>query len=88
VVNKGFGGFNAFFQQMEREIPHLLAGAGLFKFNVFFGLALPWFPSSGDLRSDCWNSDSAKVSSNFPGHRFIQRAELRRSGIRLPFVDK
>jgi SSS family solute:Na+ symporter len=48
VVNKGFGGFNAFFQQMEKEIPHLLAGAGLFKFKVFFGLALPWlfFPLS------------------------------------------
>jgi SSS family solute:Na+ symporter len=42
VVNKGFGGFNAFFHQMEKQIPDLLAGAGLFKFNVFFGLALPW----------------------------------------------
>ena len=48
VVNKGFGNFNAFFQQMEKQIPDLLAGAGLFKFNVFFGLALPWlfFPLS------------------------------------------
>ncbi|MGD8521049.1 MAG: sodium:solute symporter family protein [Desulfobacterales bacterium] len=48
VVHKGFGDFNAFFQKMEKEIPHLLAGAGLFKFNVFFGLALPWlfFPLS------------------------------------------
>lgn len=48
VVNKGFGDFNAFFEQMENQIPHLLAGAGLFKFNVFFGLALPWlfFPLS------------------------------------------
>jgi SSS family solute:Na+ symporter len=48
VVDKGFGGFNAFFQQMEQQTPRLLAGAGLFKFNVFFGLALPWlfFPLS------------------------------------------
>jgi len=48
VVNKGFGGFSAFFQQMEQEVPYLLAGAGLFKFNVYFGLALPWlfFPLS------------------------------------------
>ena len=48
VVDKGFGGFNALFQQMEQQTPRLLAGAGLFKFNVFFGLALPWlfFPLS------------------------------------------
>jgi SSS family solute:Na+ symporter len=48
VVDKGFGGFNAFFEQMEQQTPRLLAGAGLFKFNVFFGLALPWlfFPLS------------------------------------------
>jgi SSS family solute:Na+ symporter len=42
VVDKGFGNFNAFFEQMEKQIPQLLAGAGLFKFNIFFGLALPW----------------------------------------------
>lgn len=42
LVYKGFGGFRIFFNEMERKIPHLLAGAGLFKFNVFFGLALPW----------------------------------------------
>jgi SSS family solute:Na+ symporter len=48
VIHKGFGDFRSFFQQMEKEIPNLLAGAGLFKFNVFFGLALPWlfFPLS------------------------------------------
>ena len=42
VVYRGFGGFNDFFIQMNREIPQLLAGPGLFKFNLFFGLALPW----------------------------------------------
>ena len=42
VVYRGFGGFDKFFVQMDREIPKLLAGSGLFKFNVFFGLALPW----------------------------------------------
>jgi SSS family solute:Na+ symporter len=42
VVYRGFGGFDHFFVQMNREIPQLLAGSGLFKFNVFFGLALPW----------------------------------------------
>jgi SSS family solute:Na+ symporter len=42
VVYRGFGGFDKFFIHMNREIPHLLAGPGLFKFNVFFGLALPW----------------------------------------------
>jgi SSS family solute:Na+ symporter len=48
VINKGFGDFKSLFQQMEKEIPNLLAGAGLFKFNIFFGLALPWlfFPLS------------------------------------------
>ena len=43
VVYKGFGGFGEFFSRMNREIPEFLAGAGLLKFNVFFGLALPWF---------------------------------------------
>jgi len=42
VVYKGFGGFGNLFAQMDRDIPALLAGAGLFKFNLFFGLSLPW----------------------------------------------
>jgi SSS family solute:Na+ symporter len=42
LVYKGFGGFGKFFEQMNREIPELLAGPGLFKFNVFLGLSLPW----------------------------------------------
>jgi solute:Na+ symporter, SSS family len=42
VVDRGFGGFSNFFDRMNSEIPQLLAGPGLFKFNVFFGLALPW----------------------------------------------
>lgn len=42
VVDRGFGGFSNFIDQMNSEIPQLLAGPGLFKFNVFFGLALPW----------------------------------------------
>jgi SSS family solute:Na+ symporter len=42
VVYRGFGGFDKFFIHMNREIPQLLAGPGLFKFNLFFGLALPW----------------------------------------------
>jgi len=42
VVYKGFGGFNSFFDRMNQDIPNLLAGSGLFKFNVFFGLAVPW----------------------------------------------
>ncbi|MGD2271806.1 MAG: sodium:solute symporter family protein [Desulfobacterales bacterium] len=42
VVYRGFGGFDQFFERMNREIPQLLAGPGLFKFNLFFGLALPW----------------------------------------------
>jgi SSS family solute:Na+ symporter len=48
VVYKGFGGFKSFFAQMERDIPQLIAGPGLFKFNVFLGLSLPWlfFPLS------------------------------------------
>jgi SSS family solute:Na+ symporter len=33
---------------MEHKVPYLLAGGGLFKFNVYFSLALPWlfFPLS------------------------------------------
>ena len=48
VVYRGFGGISSFFDQMETEIPQLLSGPGLLKFNVFFGLSLPWlfFPLS------------------------------------------
>jgi SSS family solute:Na+ symporter len=42
LVGCGFGGWGNFFQRMNKEIPELLAGPGLFKFNLFFGLALPW----------------------------------------------
>ncbi len=42
VVERGFNGFRPFFARMNNELPQLLAGAGLFKFNVFFGLTLPW----------------------------------------------
>jgi len=42
LAYRGFGGFGNFFLKMDEEIPQLLAGPGLFKFNVFFGLALPW----------------------------------------------
>lgn len=42
VIYKGFGGFESFFDRMNTEIPQLLAGPGLFKFNVFLGLSLPW----------------------------------------------
>ena len=42
MVYRGFGGFAEFFARMNRDIPELLAGPGLFKFNVFVGLALPW----------------------------------------------
>jgi len=42
LADKGFGGFGGFFNKMNKEIPKLLTGPGLFKFNVFFGLALPW----------------------------------------------
>lgn len=42
LAYRGFGGFGDFVQQMNERIPQLLAGAGLFKFNLFFGLALPW----------------------------------------------
>ena len=42
MVYRGFGGFGAFFTRMNQDIPALLAGPGLFKFNVFVGLALPW----------------------------------------------
>lgn len=42
LAYRGFGGFGGFLVRMNKEIPELLAGSGLFKFNVFFGLALPW----------------------------------------------
>ena len=42
MVYKGFGGFGNFFEQMNQEIPQLIAGPGLFKFNVFLGLSIPW----------------------------------------------
>jgi SSS family solute:Na+ symporter len=42
LAYRGFGGFGGFLARMNKEIPELLAGSGLFKFNVFFGLALPW----------------------------------------------
>jgi SSS family solute:Na+ symporter len=42
LAGRGFGGWGHFFHRMNRDIPELLTGAGLFKFNVFFGLALPW----------------------------------------------
>jgi SSS family solute:Na+ symporter len=42
LSDHGFGGWGNFFHRMNEEIPELLAGAGLLKFNVLFGLALPW----------------------------------------------
>ena len=42
VVYRGFGGFTEFFARMNRDIPELLSGPGLFQLNVFVGLALPW----------------------------------------------
>ncbi len=42
LAYRGFGGFGGFFVRMNQEVPQLLAGPGLFKFNVFLGLALPW----------------------------------------------
>jgi len=42
VVHKGFGGFSGFFNRMNQDIPQLLAGPGLFKFQVYLGLTLPW----------------------------------------------
>ena len=34
LAYRGFGGFGGFFAKMEQEIPQLLTGPGLFKFNV------------------------------------------------------
>jgi len=42
LVYRGFGGFEPFLGRLNTEVPKLLAGPGLLKFNVFFGLALPW----------------------------------------------
>ena len=42
VVYKGFGGFGSFFNRLQTDTPELLMGAGLFKFNLFLGIALPW----------------------------------------------
>jgi SSS family solute:Na+ symporter len=42
VVYRGFGGFGPFIGRLDAEVPQLLAGAGMFRFNVYFGLALPW----------------------------------------------
>jgi SSS family solute:Na+ symporter len=42
LADRGLGGWGNFFHRMNRDIPELLTGPGLFKFNVFFGLALPW----------------------------------------------
>jgi len=42
LVYKGFGGFGKFFEQINHDIPQLISGAGLFKFNVFLGLSIPW----------------------------------------------
>jgi SSS family solute:Na+ symporter len=42
LAYKGFGGFGGFVAKMNQEIPQLLAGPGLFTFNMFLGLALPW----------------------------------------------
>jgi solute:Na+ symporter, SSS family len=42
VVQRGFGGFTQFFERINGEAPQLLAGPGLFQFNVFLGLSLPW----------------------------------------------
>ena len=42
LTYRGFGGFGGFVTKMNQEIPQLLAGPGLFTFNMFFGLALPW----------------------------------------------
>jgi SSS family solute:Na+ symporter len=42
LAYRGFGGFGGFFHKMNAEIPDLLAGPGLFKFNVFLGLSIPW----------------------------------------------
>jgi len=42
MVSRGFGGIGTFLERINTEIPQLIAGAGLFKFNVFFGICLPW----------------------------------------------
>ena len=42
MTYREFGGFGGFAEQMNKEIPQLLAGPGLFTFDLFFGLSLPW----------------------------------------------
>jgi SSS family solute:Na+ symporter len=42
LAYKGFGGFGGFFNKMNQELPRLLAGPGLFTFNFYIGIALPW----------------------------------------------
>jgi SSS family solute:Na+ symporter len=42
VIYKGFGGFGSFINRLHTDTPELLSGAGLFKFNVFLGISLPW----------------------------------------------
>jgi SSS family solute:Na+ symporter len=42
VIYRGFGGFGPFIGRLDAEVPQLLAGAGMLKFNIYFGLALPW----------------------------------------------
>jgi SSS family solute:Na+ symporter len=42
LVERGFGGVAPFFRRLNSEVPELLQGPGLFSFNLFLGLALPW----------------------------------------------
>jgi SSS family solute:Na+ symporter len=42
MAERGFNGFSNLFARMNQDLPELLAGSGLFKFNVFLGITLPW----------------------------------------------
>ncbi len=42
LVERGFGGVAPFFRRLNSDVPELLQGPGLFSFNIFSGLALPW----------------------------------------------
>jgi SSS family solute:Na+ symporter len=42
VIQRGFGGISPFVGRLNNEVPELLSGAGLFSFNLFIGLSLPW----------------------------------------------
>ena len=42
MVSRGFGGVGAFIGRIHAEIPELISGAGLFTFNVYLGICLPW----------------------------------------------